>query len=367
MTIDLVVPGPLDQATGGYRYAQRLVERWRASGQAVVVHELPGRFPDPDDVARDAAAALLARLGDAARIVPTRIVPTRIVPTRIVIDGLALPAFYDRLTSDHVTGARVMALIHHPLGLETGLARAAARRWLDAEAAALRQVRGIIVTSPDTAGDIRRMGVEETPIVVVLPGTDRPARLPARRDPRMLLTVASLTSRKGHVAALAALAALKHLRWRLLLVGSPARDPACARHVRRAARDYGLGRRVRFAGELSGARLAHAYAHAGLFLLASRYEGYGMAFAEAMAWRLPVVGLRAGAVGRTVPRSAGILARPGDRRGLTRALRTMLALATRRRYAAGAARAGRRLPRWEDAARAFAYALDEFTAADKFA
>jgi glycosyltransferase involved in cell wall biosynthesis len=253
-----------------------------------------------------------------------------------------------------------VALVHHPLGLETGLARDAARRWLAAEAAALRQVRGIIVTSPGTAGDVRRMGVDATPIAVVVPGTDRPARLPMRRNPRTLLTVASLTPRKGHVAALAALARLKRRRWRLVVVGSPTRDPACARRIRRAARDYGLGGRVRFAGELGATRLAREYARAGVFLLASRYEGYGMAFAEALAWRLPVVGLRAGAVGRTVPRSAGILARPGDRNGLTRALRAMLAPATRRRYAAGAARAAARLPGWEDAARDFARALDRF-------
>jgi glycosyltransferase involved in cell wall biosynthesis len=337
--IHIAVPGPLDQATGGYRYSARLVERWRACGRDVVVHELPGRFPDPDATAREAAAALLQRLGTA----------------RIVIDGLALPAFYDRLA-----GARVVALVHHPLGLETGLPQADARRRLAAEAAALRQVRGIIVTSPGTAGDVRRMGVA-TPLAVVEPGTDRPAHRPTRRDPHALLTVASLTARKGHVAALAALAPLKWLRWRLVVVGSPARDPACARRIRRAVRDYGLGRRVRFAGELGGARLARAYAHAGVFLLASRYEGYGMAFAEAMAWHLPVIGLRAGAVGRTVPRAAGILARPGDRRGLMRALRAMLASpATRRRYARGAARAAQRLPRWEDAARAFAHALERF-------
>jgi glycosyltransferase involved in cell wall biosynthesis len=340
MTIHLVVPGPLDQATGGYRYSARIVACWRASGRDVVVHELPGRFPEPDAIARDAAAALLLRLGAAPNI---------------VIDGLALPAFYDRLA-----GARVVALVHHPLGLETGLPQAAAQRWLAAEAAALRQARGIIVTSPGTAGDVLRMGVA-TPLAVVLPGTERPARLPMRRAPRTLLTVASLTPRKGHVAALAALASLKRLRWRLVIVGSPTRDPACARRIRRAARDYGLGRRVRFAGELGGARLAREYARAAVFLLASRYEGYGMAFAEAMAWRLPVVGLRAGAVGRTVPRIAGILARPGDRRGLARALRAMLAHeATRRRYAAGAARAAQRLPRWDDAARDFARAVDGF-------
>src|SRR5262249_54981540 len=116
-TIHLVVPGPLDQATGGYRYSKHMVACWRASGTDVVVHELPGRFPEPDARARDAAATLLAKLRDESRV---------------VIDGLALPAFYERLAD-----TRVVALIHHPLGLETGLAQAAARRWLAAEAAAL--------------------------------------------------------------------------------------------------------------------------------------------------------------------------------------------------------------------------------------
>ncbi|MGH6915677.1 MAG: glycosyltransferase family 1 protein, partial [Geminicoccales bacterium] len=40
-----MVPGALDQRTGGYVYDRRMVEGLRAAGREVVVHELAGNFP----------------------------------------------------------------------------------------------------------------------------------------------------------------------------------------------------------------------------------------------------------------------------------------------------------------------------------
>ena len=81
------------------------------------------------------------------------------------------------------------------------------------------------------------------------------------------------------------------------------------------------------------------YAGADIFVLASHFEGYGMAYAEAIAHGLPVVGTTGGAIPQTVPPSAGILVPPGDIEALAQVLRELIGNDVRRRALAMGARA----------------------------
>src|SRR5205823_14860283 len=57
-----------------------------------------------------------------------------------------------------------------------------------------------------------------------------------------------------------------------------------------------IGDRITLLGAVAPERLDALYAAADVFVLPSRFEGYGMAFAEAIAHGLPVVATTAGAL-----------------------------------------------------------------------
>jgi glycosyltransferase involved in cell wall biosynthesis len=108
----------------------------------------------------------------------------------------------------------------------------------------------------------------------------------------------------------------------------------------------------------SGA-LAGLYRQATVFALATRYEGYGMVFGEALLHGLPIVTCRAGAVPETVPAGAGILVEVDDDQAFAAALRQLLTDPhARAAMAAASARAGHALPRWNETAAVMGQVLD---------
>ncbi len=255
---------------------------------------------------------------------------------------------------------RLVALVHHPLAEETGLSAAEASRLAAAERAALGAARRVIVTSAPTAVALGAYGVEPGRCIVVEPGADAAplARGSGTATP-VLLTVATLTPRKGHAVLLEALAGLADRAWRLECLGSDQRDAATAEALRARADAPGLSGRVCFRGEIGPQALAAAYDRADLFVSPSLYEGYGMALAEALARGLPAVATRTGAAEALVGGDAGLLVPPGDVASLRRSLARLLDdPGVLRRCAEGARRARARLPRWEDACARIAQAME---------
>ncbi len=338
-----VVPGSLDLRTGGTRYDRRIIRELRKTGRMVRAVELPGSFPFCDDTARRAAQAVLENSPDGAAV---------------VIDGLALPAFGAVLAA-HRGRLSLTALIHHPLARETGLSEAGSRQLFEIERDLLRLVAGIITTSPATARMLYAYEIESARINIVVPGTDpaTPVARPENQTVR-LLCVASFIARKGHATLIAALAECASLDWHLDCHGALDREPAVTAAARTLIRRHGLAGRISLHGEADDAALTAAYRAADVFVLASALEGYGMAFAEALAHGLPVVGSGAGAVRETVPAAAGLIVPVDDPAALSAALARVIANSTlRATLATGARAAARRLPDWPRAARTFAAAL----------
>ena len=107
-------------------------------------------------------------------------------------------------------------------------------------------------------------------------------------------------------------ARLTDLPWRLTIVGDRDAQPDTARALDAEIARLGLAGRITFAGRGRAKSLRRSTPSADLFVLPSRFEGYGMAYAEAIAHGLPVVGTTAGAIPETVPAGAGVLVPPDD-------------------------------------------------------
>lgn len=342
--LDFVYPGDLAALTGGYRYDRRVVEGLRARSWQVTCHALDASFPAPTNAALRDADAALAAIPDGRLT---------------VVDGLAFGAMPE-VAAAHAARLRLVALVHHPLAEEGGLAPGEAARLRTREQGALAAARRVIVTSRATARGLAAYGVPAARIDVVEPGTDpaAPARGAGGAEVA-LLCVATVTPRKGHVVLAEALARIADRAWGLTCVGSVERSPQTVVELRRRIDALGLSGRIVLAGEKPPDSLEVDYDRADLFVLPSFHEGYGMAIAEALARGLPVVATRAGAIPDTLPGDAGILVPPGDPAALAVALASLIDAPARRAELAAGARAARaRLSPWEDACERFANALE---------
>jgi len=333
----LAVPGDLSTPTGGYEYARRLLAAAPEAGLTLTHLALPDGFPEPSEAAvRETLARLAA------------------TPGPLLVDGLAhgaLPAEGLR-----PLGPRLAALHHHPLGLETGLAPAETARRLAAEAAALAETRAVICTSRTTAATLNdRLNVPPERITVALPGLDPAPKAPRRGEPPVVLGVGTISRRKGWDVLAEALAPLAGLPWRAEIAGATDREPEATRALEARLARLGLEDRLRLLGALPRAELDRRFAAADLFVLPSRYEGYGMVVAEALSRGLPTVTTTAGAL----PEAAGdaaILVPPDDPAALTAALGGLLESPEARDGLAARALA-RSFPTWTRTAATVAAAL----------
>lgn len=340
------VPGDLATPTGGFSYDRRVIAELRDVGFAVEVIDLGEGFPAPSAETRAAAIAALDRLPAGSPV---------------IIDGLAYGVLPE-LAESYCRSRPVIALVHHPLALETGLSVADAEGLRTSETTALAGARHIVTTSESTARILAAdYAVPRDRITVAPPGTDQVVPPPQRNTdgPVKLLAVGSLVPRKGYDVLIAAMAAVANLDWHLTIAGPRDRDPETDRQIAAQIAACGLEPRVTLVGAVAPERLARLYAQADLFVLASRFEGYGMAFTEAISYGLPMIGTTAGAIPEAVPAGAGVLVPPDDVPALAAALRRMIGDRDERARLAQAARvAACRLPTWEGSARLIAAAIE---------
>ena len=132
-----LVPGDLGTRTGGYGYDRRIIDGLRAArlaGRRAVARARLSRCPMPSALAHGAPRGRGA-------------CPTARWWWSTGWPSACCPSWPRR----HAQRLRWVALVHHPLALETGLAPGGSAALFESERRALASARGVIVTSPATA------------------------------------------------------------------------------------------------------------------------------------------------------------------------------------------------------------------------
>jgi glycosyltransferase involved in cell wall biosynthesis len=212
----------------------------------------------------------------------------------------------------------------------------------------------VVSVSRALADELVAGGIDRRRIVVVSPGRDGLVTGSRARIGGRVLCVGNWTPGKGIHTLVVAAARVPDVS--LDLVGD-APDSAYAARVRRAIAARGLESRVRVYGSLGGAALERRYAAASIFALPTVREGYPIAYVEALAHGLPIVGCDIPAV-REVTRGAAILVAPGRVAPLAAALNKLV---TDDRSRGGLARRSalraRQLPTWAESEARFVHEL----------
>lgn len=190
------------------------------------------------------------------------------------------------------------------------------------EAAARADV--ILTVSEASRSDIMRLLNARN--VVAIPNGVAPQYQPApppQNSPKRILFVGRFDPYKNVLGLMAAFDLLRQQipgAVRLVIAGAP--DPRYPEPLN-FARQRGLEKDIEWLGYVSGPQLVAAYQQADVFVLPSRYEGFGLPVVEAMACGTPVVCSRVSSLPE-VAGDAALLITPDDAAGIALAIRRVL-------------------------------------------
>ena len=345
MRVAFVTVGETSRLTGGYLYHARVFAGLREKGIEVETLVASGAAP----AEQEAAAPRLGTRLDLRRF------------DAIVVDALArivCAPWLDGWRASHP----VVAMVHELSSIAAG---GGVAREQEFEEPLLRADR-LIVVSEHGRFILQSRGVPAERVRVVSPGFDRllspdaATKHSAGHSSRVhALCVAQWIPRKGILGLVLAWAAHERPGAMLDLIGETDADPAYATSVHAAIASVS-GSSISVRGPVDDATLGAAYAAADLFVLPSRYEGYGIVYAEALAHGLPIIACDVGPVPELVGEEAALLVPPDDIQALSGALDKLLGEPTMRsRMSEAAYGRAEGLPRWEDTTSGFLRVLRE--------
>jgi len=291
MHLGFIIYGSLDTLTGGYIYDRILVEHLQNQGHRVDIISLP---------LRNYRRHLLDNWSPALR-------------------GDLVAGPYDLLLQDelnhpslfHINRSLrkkprlpIVAVVHQVLCrqprniLLNRIYQAIEKRYLES-------VDALIFNSDTTRRTVATLVDDRRPSIVASPAGNRLGQLPSidligsrtrENGPLRLIYVGNLLPQKGLLPLIKGLSHLAHEIWHLTVVGSVTMDARYVREVKQLIAQKKLSRQIKIAGPKDGNELANLFLQSHVFVMPYSHEGFGIAYLEAMAFGMPVVGSSNGAV-----------------------------------------------------------------------
>ncbi len=265
--IHLLTQGKLNSISGGYIYNRELVGALNKQGFSVTVHDI-----------------------SSVTVMQQTLIKLS-VGSCVIVDSIIAPAFATAYDSHHQS-LRVVYLCHLPLGLRPSLSDAERNQLNALEHKIIECAQLTICTSEFTKNWLSKFN-SSTRYLVILPAVNpafRPLKHKSKSRSVHLLCVANILQSKGQLAVIQALCAIETRSWHLRLVaGQDVCDKDYLTQIHQTIRANKLEDQVQLIFNCVGSELLHAYQHADAFVLATQFETYGMALAEARACALPTI------------------------------------------------------------------------------
>ncbi len=231
----------------------------------------------------------------------------------------------------------VTATIHHPITVDRRIAVKSTRsfykkmkylRWysfIGMQKFVARKLQQIITVSECSRNDIaKEFSISEKKFKTIPIGIDtkifHPIDTIKKNPQRIIVTNSADTPLKGLFYLLHAVKNIAGKRKiKLIVIGSPKKNGG----IEKLIRYLDLKNHVEFTGRIDNQRFLEEYAKAGIAVVPSIYEGFGLPVGEAMACRLPVICTTGGALPE-VAGNAAKLVPPGDSKALEQAICELL-------------------------------------------
>jgi glycosyltransferase involved in cell wall biosynthesis len=345
MNIGLIIYGTLDQVSGGYLYDRMLMDHLRNHGAAIKIFSLlPGTYWRhlTDNVSATLPRALQAKGLDL-----------------LLQDELNhLSLFYMNRRVRKTLKCPLIGIVHH---LRSSEARPAWQNgfYRQTEKLYLETLDGFICNSETTRAAVKGVLGRDLPSVVAHPGGDHlacslPAEKIARRcreaGPLRILFMGNVIPRKGLHTLLAALGRLSKESWQLTVAGSLSADRRYVKRIKRLISQTGIGERALLLDAVPSRRLVELMESHHCLAIPSFYEGFGIAYLEAMGFGETVIASTAGAIPEIIDNGKeGFLVPPGDVAGLAKSIARLIGdrdLLTA--MSAAALKRSREHPTWAD-------------------